>query len=183
MRAAAHSSGPVAPPSQRPADFAPPEPPDEPHDAPLGVPVSSDETLVGDLLAADPSLQLQLDAPGGITSIGRDVTIKGELNATAHLVIEGRVEGKIAAPDHSVAVSEHGRVESDIFARSITIRGKAKGNLTAIECLKILPHGDVVGHLVARRLAIDEGAVFNGSADTHLTDAAIAVRRHRLKGG
>ncbi len=149
----------------------------------MAIPVSSDETLVGDLLAADPSLRLQLDVPGGITAIGRDVTVKGELSATAHLVIEGRVEGRIAVPDHSVAVGEHGRLESDIFARSITVRGKVKGNLTASECLKILPHGRVAGHLAARRLAIDEGAVFNGSVDTHLTDAAIAVKRHRLKGG
>lgn len=149
----------------------------------MATPASSDEALVGDLLAADPSLQLQLDAPGGITSIGRDVTVRGELRATAHIVIEGRVEGRIAAPDHSVAVTEHGRLESDVFARSITVRGKVKGNLTAIECLKILPHGRVAGHLAARRLAIDDGAVFNGSVDTHLTDAAIAVKRHRLKGG
>ena len=35
----------------------------------------------------------------------------------------------------------------------------------------------------AELIAIDEGAVFNGSVDTHLTDAAIAVKRHRLKGG
>ena len=148
----------------------------------MAIPSSGDEALVGDLLAADPSLRLQLDAPGGITSIGRDVTVKGELSATAHIVIEGRVEGRIAAPDHSVAVAEHGRLDSDIFARSITVRGMVKGNLTAIECLKILPHGRVAGHLAARRLAIDEGAVVNASVDTHLTDAAIAVKRHRFKG-
>ena len=148
----------------------------------MAIPVSSDEALVGDLLAADPSLRLQLDAPGGITTIGRDVSVTGELKATAHLVIEGRVEGTVSAPDHSVAVAEHGRLESDVFARSITVRGKVKGNLTATECLKILPHGRVAGHLAARRLAIDEGAIFNGSVDTHLSDAAIAVKRHRLKG-
>ena len=148
----------------------------------MAIPVGSDETLVGDLLAADPSLRHQLDVPGRITTIGRDVTVKGELHATAHLVIEGRVEGSVAAPDHSVAVTEHGRLQSDVFAHSITVRGKVKGTLTAIECLKILPHGEAAGRLVARRLAIDEGAVFNGSVDTHLTDAAIAVKRHRLKG-
>ena len=144
---------------------------------------ASDDELVGDLLAADPSLRLELDVPGGVTAIGHEVTVRGELNVTANLVIEGRVEGRVAAPDHSVAVAERGRLESDVFARSITVRGTVKGNLTAIECLKILPAGRVAGHLAARRLAIDDGAVFNGSVDTHLTDAAIAVKRHRVKVG
>ncbi len=144
---------------------------------------SSDEALAGDLPVSDPSLRSQLDAPGAVTTIGRGVTVRGELSTTAHLLIEGRVEGRIMAPDHSVTVGDHGSLESDVFARSITVRGKVEGKLMAFESLKVLRSARVAGHLNARRLAIDEGAVFNGRIDTHLTDAAIAVKRHRLKGG
>ena len=121
-----------------------------------------------------------LDVPDGITSIGRTIVVKGEVRASEHLIIEGRVEGQVAVPDHGVAVGRHGVVGPKVFARTITIRGTATGNLTAIETLEILDTGNVEGRLVARRIAIDEGAMFNGVVDPKLADVAIAVGRHRF---
>lgn len=149
--------------------------------AQMKIPVSSDDTLVSELLAGDPAVRADLDLPAGVAVIGRSVVIRGELSAAEHLVIEGRVDGQIMAPDHSVAICEHGELTSDVFARAITVRGTVKGNLTATECVKILADGHVDGRLVAPRLAVDDGAVFNGSVDPELTDTAIAVQRHRLK--
>ena len=147
----------------------------------MKTPVGSDNVMVGDLLAADPALRDQLDVPGGVASIGRDLLVTGDISAATHLVIEGRVDGQVAAPEHSVAVSEHGRLNSDVFAQSITVGGTVMGNLTATRSLKILSAGRVEGRLVAPRVAIDDGAVFNGKVDTHLTEAAAAVKRHRLR--
>lgn len=146
-------------------------------------PVGNDETLVADLLAIDPALRQGLEDRGGVSSIGRGVAIKGSINATTHLVIEGRVDGQINAPEHGVAVGTHGKLKSDIFAQSITVRGNVKGNLTATRSVKILADGRVEGRLTAPRLAIDDGAVFNGRVDPNLADAAAAVKRHRLKAG
>ena len=121
-----------------------------------------------------------LDVPDGITSIGRTILIKGEIRSGEHLIIEGRVEGQVAVPDHGVAVGRHGVVGPEVFARTITVRGTATGNLTAIETLEILETGNVEGRLVARRIAIDEGATFNGVVDPKLADVAIAVGSYRL---
>ncbi len=121
-----------------------------------------------------------LDIPDGITSIGRTIVVKGEVRSGEHLIIEGRVEGQVAVPEHGLAVGRHGVVGPEVFARTITIRGTATGNLTAIERLEILETGNVEGRLVAPRIAIDEGATFNGVVDPKLTDTAIAVGRHRL---
>ena len=147
----------------------------------MKTPVGSDNAMVGDLLAADPAMRDRLDVPGGVSAIGRGIFVKGDISAATHLVIEGRVQGQIAAPDHSVAVAEHGQLNSDVFAQSITVRGTVKGNLTATRSLKILAAARVEGRLVAPRLAIDDGAVFNGQVDPHLSEAAAAVRRHRLR--
>ena len=147
----------------------------------MKTPVGSDNAMVGDLLAADPALQNRLDVPGGVAAIGRGIFVKGDIIADTHLVVEGRVQGQITAPDHSVAVTEHGQLRSDVFAQNITVRGIVKGNLTATRCLKILAAARVDGRLVAPRLAIDDGAVFNGQVDPHLSEAAAAVKRHRLK--
>lgn len=143
--------------------------------------VGSDNATVGDLLAAYPALRDRSDVPGGVAAIGRDVFVKGDITADTHLVVEGRVHGQIAAPEHSVAVAEHAQLKSDIFAQHITVRGVVKGNLTATRSLKILATGRVDGRLVAPRIAIDDGAVFNGQVDPLLTEAAAAVKLHRLK--
>ena len=121
-----------------------------------------------------------LDVPDGITSIGRTIVIKGEVRSGEHLIIKGQVEGQVAVPNHGLAVGQSGVVGPEVFARTITIRGTAVGNLTAIETLEILETGNVEGRLVARRIAIDEGATFNGVVDPKLADVAIAVGRHRL---
>ena len=122
-----------------------------------------------------------LDAPQGITAIGRTFVVKGEIRAAEHLIIEGRVEGEIAVPDHGVAIGRHGFVGADVLARTITVRGKTTGKLTAVDTVEILPTGHVEGRIVARRIAINEGAYFKGIVDPKLAEAAIAVGRHRFK--
>lgn len=146
-------------------------------------PVGSDESLVADLLAIDPALRHRLEDQGGVSLIGRGLVVTGNVNATTHLVVDGRVDGQINAPDHSVAVGTHGQLNSDVFAQSISVRGHVKGNLTATRSLKVLSDGRVDGRLVAPRLAIDDGAIVNGRVDPHLSEAAAAVKRHRIKGG
>ncbi len=132
-------------------------------------------------LADDVALHPELDAPDGITAIGRTILVKGDLCAAEHLIIEGRVEGHVSVPDHGVAVGQQGTVDADVFARTITVRGSVTGNLTATERVEILATGRVDGRLVAPTIAIDEGAYFKGSVDPKKIDAAIAVGRHRLK--
>jgi cytoskeletal protein CcmA (bactofilin family) len=132
-------------------------------------------------LADDLTLRAELDAPDGITSIGRTIVLKGEVRATEHLIIEGRVDGQVTAPNHGVAIGQQSSVSADILARTITVRGCVKGNLTATERVEILATGRVEGRVVAPQIAIDEGAYFKGGVDPKLTATATAVGLHRLK--
>ena len=116
-----------------------------------------------------------------IASIGRSIVVKGEVLSAEHLIIEGRVEGQVSVADHGVSIAQHATVLADVLARTITVRGVAKGNLTATERVEILASSRVEGRLVAPTVVIDEGAHFRGSVDPKKTDAAIAVGRHRLK--
>ena len=119
--------------------------------------------------------------PNEITSIGRTIVIKGEVRADEHLIIEGTVEGHIAVPNHGLAVGQQAVVGDEVIARTITIGGTAKGKLTAVETIEILDTGHVEGRIVAKKIAIDEGAYFHGVVDPKLADAVIAVQRHKLK--
>ena len=122
----------------------------------------------------------EFDSPDGLTSIGRTITVKGEIHSNEHLIVEGKVQGRIAAPEHGVAIGRHGTVGPEVFARTITIRGKASGNITAIENVELLETADVKGRLVAKQVVIEEGAYFSGVVDPKLADTVIAVGLHRL---
>jgi cytoskeletal protein CcmA (bactofilin family) len=122
-----------------------------------------------------------LDAPEGVTSIGRTIVVKGEVRSAEHLIIEGCIDGHVLAPKHGVAVGRHGRVTKEILARTITVLGTVRGKLTATERVEILASGRVEGRIVAATVIIDEGAYFTGIVDPTLADTALAVSRHRLK--
>jgi len=102
---------------------------------------------------------------GGGALIGRSVVIKGELEGSEDLTIEGQVEGKIELRDHTLTVGENGRIKAQVFAKSVVILGELVGNINASETIDIRDKGSVDGDLVAPRVAIADGAHFRGSID------------------
>ena len=124
-----------------------------------------------------------LDVPDDVTSVGRTLVVRGEIRSSEHLIIDGRVEGRIVAPDHGVAIGRHGRVTSEILARTITVLGTVSGKLNSTERVELMPSARVEGRIVTSTLIIDEGAYFKGVVDPTLADTVLAVSRYRLRRG
>jgi cytoskeletal protein CcmA (bactofilin family) len=97
--------------------------------------------------------------------IGPTLAFKGNLEGDEDLVIEGRVEGKIAMKQGSVTVGEKGRVEADIDAASIEVAGVVKGNLTGADRVVLRETGRVEGNIAARSVSLENGCHFKGSID------------------
>ena len=119
--------------------------------------------------------------PDDLSTFGRGLTAKGRLSATAHVIIEGTVEGEVVVPDHGVAVTAIARIRGDVFARTVTVLGRVEGNLTASRLIELRASCVVSGRLSSPRLVIEEGARFRGPVDPGKTDSAIALARHRVK--
>jgi len=100
-----------------------------------------------------------------IVNIGKSVVIKGELNGSEDLTIEGHVEGTIQLRDHVLTIGPNGRIKAQIFAKSVIVLGEVNGNVTASDKVDIRDNGSVEGDLIAPRIAIAEGAHFKGSID------------------
>lgn len=100
-----------------------------------------------------------------IVNIGKSVVIKGELNGSEDLTIEGHVEGTIQLRDHVLTIGPNGRIKAQVFAKSVIVLGEVHGNVTASEKVDIRDNGSVDGDLIAPRVAIAEGAHFRGSVD------------------
>jgi cytoskeletal protein CcmA (bactofilin family) len=104
-------------------------------------------------------------------NIGKSVVIKGELNGSEDLTIEGQVEGKIELRQNVLTIGANGRIKAQVFAKSVIILGEVTGNVTATEKVDIRDNGAVDGDIAAPRVAIAEGAHFRGSIDMQKPNA------------
>jgi cytoskeletal protein CcmA (bactofilin family) len=100
-----------------------------------------------------------------IVNIGKSVVIKGELNGSEDLTIEGHVEGTIQLRDNVLTIGPNGRIKAQVFAKAVIVLGEVTGNVTASEKVDIRDNGSVDGDIVSPRVAIAEGAHFRGSVD------------------
>lgn len=99
------------------------------------------------------------------STLGRSMSIKGELTAKEDLVIEGQFEGTIDVAEHTVTVGPQGQVKSEIRARQVVVHGSVNGKVSAREKIDIRRTGNVTGDLQAAGVAIEDGAYFKGSIE------------------
>jgi cytoskeletal protein CcmA (bactofilin family) len=109
-------------------------------------------------------------------NIGKSVVIKGELNGSEDLTIEGQVEGTIQLRDHVLTIGSNGRIKAQVFAKAVIVLGEVNGNVTASEKVDIRDNGSVDGDIVSPRVAIAEGAHFRGSVDMQRKGAQPAAK-------
>jgi cytoskeletal protein CcmA (bactofilin family) len=100
-----------------------------------------------------------------VVNIGKSVVIKGELNGSEDLTIEGQVDGKIELREHVLTIGSNGKIKAQVFAKSIIVLGEVVGNITASEKVDIRDDGSVDGDITSPKVAIAEGAHFRGSID------------------
>lgn len=116
-------------------------------------------------MAADSVLDTTNTAERGAALIGRSVVIKGELDGSEDLTIDGHVDGKVELRDHTLTVGPNGRIKAQVFAKAVVVFGELVGNISASEKVDIRENGSVDGDIVSPRVAIAEGAHFRGSID------------------
>src|SRR5215813_9267360 len=114
---------------------------------------------------AQPEPRRQQMMERDVVNIGKSVVIKGELNGSEDLTVEGQVEGKIELRDHVLTIGPNGKIKAQLFAKSIVVLGEVIGNVTATEKVDIRENGSVEGDITSPRVAIAEGAHFRGSVD------------------
>jgi cytoskeletal protein CcmA (bactofilin family) len=100
-----------------------------------------------------------------VVNIGKSVVIKGELNGSEDLTVEGYVEGRIELKQHVLTIGPHGRIHAEVSAKGVVVLGQVVGNITASDKVDIRDKGVVDGNIVAPRVAIADGAQFRGSVD------------------
>lgn len=114
--------------------------------------------------------QPRSSGPGGAASgnratIGRSITIRGDVTGDEDLLIQGRVEGSVELEQHAVTVGPEGDVKASIRGRIVTIEGSVEGDLTATEQIILRSSARVQGDIAAPRVVLEDGANFRGGVD------------------
>ena len=132
---------------------------------------------------APPPTSLAFEAPsrtsspavtGDQATIGKGLFIKGEINGSESLFIDGKVEGSVNLPGNRVTIGRNGQVSATITAREIVVLGKVRGNVSATDRVDIRAEGSLSGDVTAARISIEDGAFFKGGIDIKKPEAKAA---------
>ena len=104
-------------------------------------------------------------------TIGKGLFIKGEINGSESLLIDGKVEGSINLPGNRVTIGSNGQVAANVVAREVVILGKIRGNVSASDRVDIRAEGSLNGDVAAARISIEDGAFFKGGIDIRKPEA------------
>lgn len=109
----------------------------------------------------EPSAVANRTASSGSTFsvLGSDTTIKGDIDASADLHVDGRVEGDIRCS--SIVQGEGSEIFGAVAAESARMAGRVEGSISARE-LVILKTAHVRGDVEYDALTIEQGAIVDG---------------------
>jgi len=111
--------------------------------------------------------------------VGADVTIRGDISASADLHVDGSVEGDIACA--SLVQGESSRITGAISAESARLSGSVAGTVIVRE-LVILRTARIEGDVRYETLTIEQGAIVNGRfAPDALTSEASGDQARRTE--
>lgn len=87
--------------------------------------------------------------------------LEGTIDGKGDLLIAGTVTGPVTV-EGSLVIEDGGRVEGDVRAESLVVRGVLAGSAEARETIRVEPSAVVVGDATAPRVSIQEGAKVRG---------------------
>lgn len=103
-------------------------------------------------------------ADRGMSRMGVNLRVKGEISGSEDLSIDGAVEGMVQLDGRKLTVGTTAKVTADIVAGEVVVYGKVKGNVRA-KGIEIKKNGSVTGDLTMAQILIEDGANFKGSIE------------------
>ncbi len=98
---------------------------------------------------------------GVLSLIGSGTVVEGKVTTDGSVRVDGRVVGDIVSKAN-VTVGAGGVVEGNIRAANISLAGNVNGTIAASEKIVLETKSVMRGDVIAQRLVVDEGAIFDG---------------------
>ena len=99
-------------------------------------------------------------------TVGRDISLKGDITECDSLIVEGRIEAKLESA-RALEVSRGGRFDGSAKVETAIISGRFDGDLDVTRALRITASGKVTGTVSYGRLEIENGGEVDGDVSIH----------------
>jgi cytoskeletal protein CcmA (bactofilin family) len=99
-----------------------------------------------------------------MSTIANGTKIKGNLNASSPIRIDGELKGDITS-DNKIVLGPQGFISGNIVAKEIIISGTVEGTIRATSVLTLESEANVSGDIAAKEFIIESGAQFNGACE------------------
>jgi cytoskeletal protein CcmA (bactofilin family) len=103
--------------------------------------------------------------PSERATIGRSITIRGDVTGDEDLLVQGRVDGSIDLKQHAVTVGAEGEVKASVTGRIVIVEGRLEGNISSDEQVILRSSAWVTGDITSPRVVLEDGARFRGGVD------------------
>ena len=95
------------------------------------------------------------------TSISNTTIIVGDIKAKEHLIINGTVKGNIEIKNHNFFLGPSGKLEGNIQAQDVRIRGNMNGDIKASGRIEITKEAKFSGKIESISMSVEGGAYFD----------------------
>jgi len=98
--------------------------------------------------------------------IGAQVVIRGDVEFSGGLYVEGTILGKVIAAEGAanatLTLAEHGAIEGEIRAQVVVLSGRLDGDVHATERVELTPTARVNGNIHYQVVEMNAGAQLTG---------------------
>jgi len=104
--------------------------------------------------------------------VSADVVVRGNINSSGEVQLDGSLEGDIKA--FTLMVGEKATVKGEIVCENVTVRGRVEGGIRAKQ-VQLASTAYILGDIIHSSLAVESGAHFEGAcrhSDDPLSEAA-----------
>jgi cytoskeletal protein CcmA (bactofilin family) len=98
--------------------------------------------------------------------LNADVEFKGTIRFNGELAFDGKIDGDIHS-EGALNLGDNAVVKGTINAKSVVVRGKVTGNITASEKIDMKTKTELFGDIRAPRLSMEEGVTFVGQTEVN----------------
>ena len=99
-------------------------------------------------------------------TVGRDISLKGDITECDSLIVEGRIEAKLESA-RALEVCRGGRFDGGARVETATISGRFDGDLDVARTLRITASGKLTGRVTYGHLEIEKGGEIHGDVSIH----------------
>jgi len=110
-----------------------------------------------------------------VNRISAGTEIKGTLNSSGDIRIDGAFDGKLSTGGKLV-IGESAKFKGEIICKSCDVWGHLEGNIVVKELLGLKRAGYIKGDVLCQKLIIEEGGNFNGTCKM-ITDSEFEKKK------